>query len=86
MSFNPDPKWTPDINYPLPEKYYACPYCNKLPKNWEDIVLPLKHVTYYEARHIPEELRFTCDNPECSHRDMDYFVRLSVVITATLGQ
>jgi len=82
MSFDPDPKWTTDVILPQAE-LFACPDCGRVATNADDVMECLLSPTYYEARHIPEKLIFTCDNPACPRCDEVFTFSLSVVVSAT---
>ena len=81
MSCNGNPEWTKDKVMPALDEC-KCPTCSHLPEGADEIFDILLFPSYYEARHIPPHLIFTCDNPECANVDDDYYVVLSMTVTA----
>jgi len=81
MSFCSMPEWTEDIVLPLSEQM-VCPECGAIAFNAEDVMECLRQSIYYKSRHIPQELVFTCGNPNCNKCDQDFSYKLSVVVSA----
>ena len=81
MSYEYDPEWTRDIQYP-DLTTFVCPVCGCVPFNVNEVTSCLREMDYYSARHIPPNLTFTCGNPKCPSCDEDFEYTLSVVITA----
>ncbi|MBE7553134.1 MAG: hypothetical protein HS126_18835 [Anaerolineales bacterium] len=81
MSYNYNPEWTKDIVLPTIEEM-GCPTCGAIAGNVEEVMERLAKASYYEPRHIPPRLTFTCDNENCPNCDEDYYVELSVVVQA----
>lgn len=86
MSFNPNPQWTRTIILPDFTAVARCPECNQLASNVDEITSVLRECTYYEARHIPPSLIFTCSNSQCPRCDIDFYVLLALHVTSTIPQ
>lgn len=81
MSFNPTPEWTPRASLPRFGSYVYCPACKERPAGVVEAVAALYTNTYYNARHIPSRVTFTCSNPLCDHCDRDFYIDLTMVVT-----
>lgn len=82
MSYKFEPEWTDKIS--LPEKnHMICPTCGEIACNVDAVMDCLWQGSYYEPRHIPPQLIFTCGNEACPACDEDFYVGLEVVITAS---
>jgi ribosomal protein S27AE len=67
MSYNDDPDWA-EITLPN----ITCPECGEVSGNHDEVVAITRYSDYDNARHIPPELIFTCDNPKCPRCDEDF--------------
>jgi hypothetical protein len=82
MSYNPDPNWTEFFSVP-DKSNFTCPHCNKVAGNTDRVMECLFRGDYYTPRHIPSELIFTCDNPDCPNCDEDFTYFLFVAVATT---
>lgn len=62
----------------------VCPTCREIPKNKDTVLEAIYEHGYYEPRHIPPELVFTCFNEQCKDCDKDFsfLVSVNIVLTA----
>lgn len=81
MSFNSEPEWTKKVTLPQKEEM-PCPTCKKVSGNADQVITEMIIASYYNARHIPPTLIFTCDNEDCPDCDEDFEYELSLVVTA----
>lgn len=71
MSFNPDPTWASDIEYPE----FSCPACGHIVTENDFEEKNLTHLTYYEARAIPPSIDFVCE--ECEE-EFEYWLSAKI--------
>jgi len=85
MSYNDDPEWTKNIVFKDKNKI-VCQTCGMVCGNTDSVMEILFKNSYYEPRHIPPTLIFTCSNPKCQDCDKDFEYNLSIVITGTFKE